>query len=258
VRPAILVLACLACQAQNALTPEERNAGWVLLFDGKTMQAWDDPRTKTPPGDSWTLEDGCIKACAKPRIGEDLISRETFLDFELVFDWRISPRGNSGVKYRIQDHTFVYEVPGVRKFERQVDYALAHRLTERPAKGYDYVIACEYQVIDAKDPASKGASGALYDLIGPSVAAAKPVGQFNHSRALLKGNRVEHWLNGTKVVDTDLGDPAIAAGRAQRWGTESPVYRMLTKQPRRDCPLSLQNHNDGAWFRNIKIRRLQK
>jgi len=86
------------------LTPDEQKVGWVLLFDGTTMNGWDDPRLKAPAGDAWTTEDGCLKANKHPRITEDLFTKEEFRDFELAFDWRISPRGNSGVKYRIQEH----------------------------------------------------------------------------------------------------------------------------------------------------------
>jgi hypothetical protein len=248
----------LACQAQNnTLTPAERKAGWILLFDGKTLDKWHDTRQMSPPGDSWAVEDGCIKACSKPKLGEDLFSRDTFGDFDLMFDWRVSPHGNTGVKYRVQDRLFIYGVPGLGKFERQVDYNFSHRRNERPAKGYEYVIAFEYQVIDTDKPATdKGAAGALYELIGPTRAAARPVGEFNHSRILLKGNHVEHWLNGVKVVDAELTAPEIASGLADRWGTASPVYKLLTGQPRRNCPITLQNHNDDAWFRNIKIRKL--
>ena len=105
----VSVAACCAADREdgNALTPEEKAAGWTLLFDGKTMHGWDDPRMKSPPGDAWTIEDGCLKANRNPRITEDLFSQDTFTDFELMLEWRISPRGNSGVKYRIQDHWFI-------------------------------------------------------------------------------------------------------------------------------------------------------
>ncbi len=73
---------------------------------------------------------------------------------------------------------------------------------------------------------------------------------------MLKGNHVEHWLNGVKVVDTDLNTREIVESLARRWGKESPVYKLLTTQPKKDCPIGLQNHNDEVWFRNIKIRPL--
>src|SRR5438270_2909814 len=117
---AIPLLLCFRAPAQNALTPEESKAGWVLLFDGKTMTNWVDPRQKTPPGDAWSIEDGTLKAAKSPRIREDLFTERTFRDFELVFDWRISPAGNSGVKYRIQDHLFVLPREPGEKFEASV------------------------------------------------------------------------------------------------------------------------------------------
>ncbi len=97
-----LMVSVAANGATNALTPEEKSAGWILLFDGKSMKGWVDPRQKTPPGDGWTIDDGCLKATSKPRYREDLFTQQTFRDFDLVFDWRISPAGNSGVKYRIR------------------------------------------------------------------------------------------------------------------------------------------------------------
>ncbi|MFB3827591.1 MAG: DUF1080 domain-containing protein [Bryobacteraceae bacterium] len=257
-RLAILFAAALACQAQNTLTPRERAQGWILLFDGKSLDAWEDPRANTPPGDSWSVEDGCIKSAARPKLRQDLISRQSYGDFDLAFDWRIAPKGNSGVKYRIQDRVWVYRVPGISKFERLVDHALANRRPPQAGQGEEYGIAFEYQVIDYHgDPQSPSAAGALYELIGPSRAAARPVGEFNQARIVVKGNHIEHWLNGSKVVDAELTAPEIAAGLARRWSTESPVYRMLTGQPRRNCPIALQNHNSEAWFRNIRIRPLR-
>ena len=242
----------------NTLTSEEKAAGWQLLFDGRSFEGWEDPAKKSPPGDSWLIEEGCLKPRPKPRLMEDLFTKETFRDFELVFDWRVAPGSNTGVKYRIQDRIMLADGK-FDKFEDSVEYSLRHPRQDRPAKGQEYVVGFEYQVIDNgghKDAirGSKYQAGSLYDLVGPAQDVTRPVGEFNQSRLLVQGDHVEHWLNGVKVVDTDLRK--AAKGAAARWGAESEVYRMLNAQPKKDCPISLQNHNDPAWFRNIKIRRL--
>ena len=244
--------------ALPVLTAAEKDAGWQLLFDGHSFDGWENPAGKQPPGNAWAIEDGCLKATAKPRIIEDLFTKATFRDFELMFDWKVAPGSNSGVKYRIQDRVMLVDRK-FEKFEDSVDYSFAHPRGDRPAKGQEYVIGFEYQVIDNsghKDAVRgpKYQSGALYDLIGPTRDVTKPIGKFNRARLLVKGNHIEHWLNGVKVVDADLLE--AAKGGAHRWGAESPVYRLLAEQPKRECPISLQNHNDPAWFRNIKIRRL--
>src|ERR1700716_2316909 len=101
----LAVTACLAHSADdlNTLTKAEKAEGWQLIFDGKSMKGWIDPAKKTPPGNGWTIEDGCLKSLPHPRITEDLVSERKFHDFELVWDWKIAPKGNSGLKYRIQD-----------------------------------------------------------------------------------------------------------------------------------------------------------
>ena len=87
----LVLAACvtaLAVCAQNALTPEEKKQGWVLLFDGKSFAGWEDPSKKTPPGDAWTIEDGAIKTLRRAKITEDLFTKRTFGDFELAFTTR--------------------------------------------------------------------------------------------------------------------------------------------------------------------------
>ena len=256
---AVLVSGSLRA-ADNELTAKEKAAGWRLLFDGKTFTNWEDPAKKSPPGDSFTMEDGCLKSLPHPRITEDLFTTDTFTDFELEFDWKISPGGNSGVKYRIQDRGFVIDETGSRtKFEDRANESFRNKRAVRPAKGQEYVVGFEYQILDnASNPdALHGAThqtGALYDMFPPAKDMTRPVGQWNHSRLLVKGDRVEHWLNGEKVVDGSLNAPEVAKGTGARWGVGSPVYELLVKQPRKACPISLQNHGSDAWFNNIKIR----
>jgi hypothetical protein len=247
--------------ADNELTPAEKKDGWILLFDGKTFAHWDDPTKKTPPGDSFVIEDGCLKATSHPKITEDLFSADTYADFELVWDWKISPRGNSGLKYRIQDHVFLPD-QRVPHFEDNVNAALKNRRTDRPAKNQDYVIGFEYQMTDNaanSDAVRNGKlhqTAAVYDIFPASQDVTKPVGEFNHSRLVVRGDHVEHWINGEKVVDASLKAPEVAASMAKRWGEGSPVYELLVKQPVKACHISLQNHDDVAWFKNLKIRRL--
>jgi hypothetical protein len=255
---AAVVLSQAARGADNQLTPEEKSAGWRLLFDGRTYAGWQDPTERHPPGDSFTIEDGCLKAVAHPKIVEDLFTSETFQDFELQFDWKISPAGNSGVKYRIQDHVFIPEGKG--RFEDRVKAALLAPRADRPEKGQDYVIGFEYQLTDditnsdARINGPKHQTAALYDVAAPSKNVTRPVGEFNHSLLAVKGDRVEHWLNGERVVETSLKSADVEASMRKRWGTDSPVYTLLVDQPRARCPISLQNHGDETWFKNLKIR----
>lgn len=263
---AMILAVALPAAEHNVLTPAESAAGWKLLFDGKTMNGWTDPTRMNPAGDAWSVEDGCLKANKHPRIREDLLTKETFRDFELTFEWRISKAGNSGLKYRIQDTVFLdsTKVPkNAKRFEDMVGYEMEHHLGSRAtlapnAHSEDYPVGFEYQTIDNEghpDGRRGGshATGALYDMVAPTRQMARPVGEFNQSRIVLRGNHVEHWLNGEKVVDTMLDAPEIEKAVTARWkGTG--VYDLLVKQPKKDCPIGLQNHDDAAWFRDIKIR----
>jgi len=253
--------ATLAAAADNELTPQEKKDGWKLLFDGKTFSNWEDPGKRNPPGDSFVIEDGCLKSVRRPNMVEDLFTVQKYADFEFDFDWKISPGGNSGVKYRIHDRVMLADTIRGQKFEDQANASLKNRRTDRPAKGQEYVIGFEYQVLDnERNPDAKRGNnhqaGALYDMIPPTKDATKPVGEWNHSRLIVKGDHVEHWLNGEKVVDGSLNDPGVEKGTAARWGTESPVYQMLVKHLKRECQISLQNHQSDAWFKNMKIKKL--
>ncbi len=249
----------------NALTPEEQRDGWVLLFDGKTMKNWVDPASKTPPGNAWNITpEGELHTISHPSITEDLFTAATYRDFELSFEWRISPAGNSGVKYRIQDHRFLLDQIKGEPFTATVERTMLEVLVPRKAEGQDYVIGLEYQITDnaanrdALTAGPKHSTGALYDMVAPVNASPKPLADFNSSRIIVKGDHVEHWLNGVKVVDSSLKSKDVLGGIKKRWGDSPMVYALLVKQLKKDCPISLQNHGDEAWFRNIKVKRLNK
>jgi hypothetical protein len=98
-------------------------------------------------------------------------------------------------------------------------------------------------------------TGALYSMIPPSAQAARAAGEWNYARLVVKGNRVEHWLNGTKVLDAALDSEPVRAGATRRWSKVPAIFDALTK-PKPEGPLALQHHGDEVWFRNLKIRRL--
>ena len=262
-RPAFLFIAAALCAGaqDNALTAREQKEGWKLLFDGKSLSQWVDTRELKPAGDAWVIEDGCIKTIGHAQISEDLFSKQSFGDFELVFDWRISPGGNSGVKYRVQDSFWLGQWSRGERFEALVDRSMREPRAVRTEKGAQYIVAFEYQLTDDASNGDaksnvKHTAGALYDMVAPGEKHLKPVGEFNRSRIVVRGNHVEHWLNGDKVVDSTLDSPAALEGITKRWSVAPQVLEMLSKQPRKKCPITLQNHGDVAWFKNLKIREL--
>jgi hypothetical protein len=203
----------------NTLTAAEKAAGWRLLFDGKSMDAW---RGYQKPASDWKVVDGTL--APDPKTSGDLITKDQFGSFELSFEWKISPKGNSGVMYHV---------------------------IEGPERSY--YSGPEYQVLDnsrGEPPLQR--AGALYDLYAPKVDVPKPVGEFNQSRLIVKGNHVEHWLNGQKVTEYELGSAEFKAKVA---GSKFKAWPPFAASP--TGHIALQNHGDDVWYRNLKIRPLK-
>jgi hypothetical protein len=231
----LLVFAVVASlfAADNQLTGDERAQGWRLLFDGKTSEGWVEVTGKPFSPNSWTIEDGCLKTVVSPGGAQDIRTLESFKSFDLEFDWKVLADGNSGVKYLLQ-HIDEWN----NKLGRQAR-----------ARGLEYQLA-DNNGPDAVEPIRSTAS--LYSAIAPSPKTSPSVGSFNHSRIMVNGDHVEHWLNGVRVVSFDLGGPAaqkVFAGlRKKDEDASTPIQR--------ETPISLQNHGTPAWFKNLKIRRL--
>jgi hypothetical protein len=207
--------------ADNQLTPQEKAEGWKMLFDGKTTTGWRGFKKTTFPEQGWVVEDGWLKKIAKVR-GGDIISLDQFSEFDLQWEWRIPPKANNGIKYFITE-------------ERAT--AIGH----------------EYQMIDdATVKEGKGKTASFYDVLPPKAhKPAKFAPEFNQSRVMVKGNHVEHWLNGELVLQYELGSPEVLSAVAKSkfkgvagFGTRIKGHILLT------------DHNDEASFRNVKIRSL--
>jgi hypothetical protein len=256
----ILMSSGLCAQPHNQLSEEERKAGWRLLFDGRTFNGWDDPARKSPPGHSWTIEDGCLKSVPAPRILEDLRTTQEFGDFELMFDWRVQPGGNSGIKYRIWNSVFLLFTEGTRGGAK-----VSERAKLGPEQtGQQYEVAMEFQLIDddrhadAKEGPER-TTGALYFFAPPLKRNAKPAGEWNRSRLLVQGMNVEHWVNDVRVLTADLKSPQIVDKVMKRWGRFPEVVNDFHRNIARPSPIALQNHDDSVvWFRNLKVRQTSK
>jgi hypothetical protein len=216
----ILATPCCADEP-NQLSPAEKAAGWRLLFDGKTTHGWRTFKKDTFPTKGWVVEDGWLKCIAGAR-GGDIITSDEFTDFELEWEWRLPAKANNGVKYFITE---------------QRQQAIGH----------------EYQMLDdSTDDRPKEQTASFYNVLGPNPH--KPVRlapETNHSRILVQGNHVEHWLNGEKVLEYECGSDALKAAIA-----ESKFKRVPGFGDKITGHILLTEHHDEAWFRNVKIRAL--
>jgi hypothetical protein len=211
-------------QSPNTLSPEERAAGWTLLFDGTTTAGWRGFQKAAFPAGGWAVEDGTLKCLGQK--GGDILTTATFTDFEFAWEWKLSPKGNTGVKY------FVDERRG------NATGAIGHEYQLIDDEGYD-----------VEPLSAKQKTGGWYDVMPPRSAAAKPIGQWNQSRILVRGTHVEHWLNGTLVAQFETNSAESAAGIAASKFKDVAGY--ADKIP---TPILLQDHSTVAWFRNLKIR----
>lgn len=205
-------------------TAEERAQGFRALFDGTSLDAWRGYRQDGVPG-GWSIEDGTL--AFDPAGGRgDLITREQFADFELRLEWRVSPGGNSGVFFRVQER---HEWPRQTGPEMQILDNAGHP--------------------DGQSPLT--AAGSNFALHGPVEDVTRPVGEWNEARLVVAGLHVEHWLNGRRIIEYELWTPAWVDAVSGSKFAEMPDYGLA-----RSGHIGLQDHGDRVWFRDIRIRPL--
>ena len=221
-----------AAPAHNTLSPEEVAAGWQLLFDGVSTDGWRGYNRDVFPEAGWGVGDGDLIVMAsdgsEEGMGGDIVSEAEFSSFELLFEFLVTPVGNSGVFYRVEEH------PELAMWQ----------------------VAPEYQVLDDSAYIAMGTmdmhthlTGDNYDLQPSVVRASNPIGEWNQGRILVDGTHVEHWLNGQKTVEYEYFSPeweALVAG--SKFAAHEEYGRALSGR------IGIQDHGHELRYRNIKIR----
>lgn len=221
-------------KTKNSLTIDEEKKGWKLLWDGETTNGWRGAKLETFPENGWKIENGELTVLAsgggESKAGGDIVTEQLYGDFELTVDFKVSPGGNSGIKYYVDSNL---------------------------NKGEGSSIGLEYQILDdALHPDAKLGShegsrtvSSLYDLIQANIEKPiKPIGEWNTAYIISKENHVEHWLNGIKVLEyerkSDTYRKLVSESKYVKW----PNFGELDKGQ-----ILLQDHGDLVSFKNVKI-----
>ena len=202
------------------------NKGWQSLFDGKTINGWRKASRDTVPDEAWFADQGVLTFDPAKGHGGDIVTKSTFRNFELSIQFKVSEGGNSGIKYFIFPNSS---------------------------------LGCEYQIIDDERHVDAGLgkngnrkTGSFYDVLPADPAKKyKPAGEWNTARIIAVGNHVEHWLNGSKVLEFERGsEPFRQAIAESKFKSTKNFAEALT------TPILLQAHGDKVSFRDIKIKEL--
>ncbi|MDQ6769514.1 MAG: DUF1080 domain-containing protein [Gemmatimonadota bacterium] len=206
------------------LTDEQRAAGWRPLFDGTSTSLWRGYREQSlPPG--WLIVDGVL---TKSNPVGDIVTKGQFGNFELALDWKLSPGGNAGVFYR-----------GTEEYD------------------HIYWSAPEYQLLDdAGHPDGKSrltSAGSAFALYPAPAGVVHPAGQWNSTLIIVDGNHVQHWMNGQKLLEYDLGSPDW---EARIKSSKFSAYLHFGRASR--GYIGIQGDHDATlWIRNVRIREIR-
>jgi hypothetical protein len=200
--------------------------GWTILFDGSSAEAWRCYKGGDIASAGWVMEGGALKTVAGAESRCDIISRKQYRDFEMELEWRVSPGGNSGIFFGVAE-------------------------TDGPAwhTGPEYQVLDDSRHPDGKDP--KTSAAALYGLVAARDKSLRPVGEYNRSRLVVRGQHVEHWLNGKKVAEYELDSGALRKLIAASKFGDKPRFAR-----EREGHVALQHHGEEVWYRDVRIRPL--
>lgn len=216
----------------DSLETAATNGEWIDLFDGKSLAGWHGFNKGDTAVTNWIIEDGalvCLGA-AEWDTGGDIVTDREFDNFELVWDWKLEAGSNSGVMYHV---------------------------VEDPKYKGPYETGPEYQMID--DEGWPGGGLEDWQLTGADYAmnvanenkVVKPIGEWNNSKIVYNNGHVEHWLNGAKIVDFEVGTEQWNKEKSEGKWKDFPDYATV-----KNGKIALQDHGKKAYFKNIKIKEL--
>ncbi len=222
-RAAFIVSACALAALAGCLAP---SPPWESFDTDESLRAnFRAFHGDAFPEGKWTCERGVLRSIPGQRV--DLVTRAEYENFELELEWKVARGANSGIMYGVTEAG-----------------------TETFWSGPEMQINDDPHHPDGLQP--KTSAGGLYDLIGPSRRdVLKPTGEFNRVRLVSRDGRIEHWLNGVKVVAYDWGSPELRALIRETKFATAPLFMQ-----KRKGHLALQSEGDEVWFRHIRIRRL--
>lgn len=219
----------------NSISEREAAEGWKLLWDGKTTEGWRGAKLDHFPAKGWSVEDGILKvqksSGGESANGGDIVTTRSYRNFMMKVDFKITEGANSGIKYFVDTNL---------------------------NKGEGSAIGCEYQILDDRNHpdaklgiAGNRTLGSLYDLIPAPDNKPFRGGFFNTALVVVKGNHVEHWLNGVKIIEYErnnqMWNALVNCSKYKDWPDFGNAEEGL---------LLLQDHGDEVWFQNIKIKTL--
>ena len=223
----MVILAALAAHAGPAADTDTPKGDWVNLLQDDSLSQWERGPSSAKDqskeiGDQWSLKDGVLHLDKESKgRGGQVVTKKAYYNFELAFEFRISEKGNSGVKYRTHN-----------------------------GLGLEYQVLDDEQHPDRKNPTHRAAS--MYELVAaPDSKKLNPPGQWNKGRIVANGNTLEHWLNGEKVVSLEYDSDDWKARFAK---SKYVKYRDFAKNA---GPILLQDHNDTVSYRNLRIREMK-
>lgn len=236
-KSSLLLIAAVALSAQPG--------PWKTLIDGKSTKGWRTQSKPAFPSHVWNIDDGALHSIpTAPRA--DLSTAELFRNFECEFEWKIARNANSGVKYLVFG---MRPNPLVGYIDPEVPKAL----------GFELQLIDDANVADAKLHPSH-ATGALYLFAAARNLPSLPVNTWHTAKIVVNGRKMEHWLNGVKVMEADLESPELRAAMEAQKRPDIPKPAHLDElkaQPNKRYPIVLTHHGGDAWYRNMRIRELR-